>query len=46
MNYSLSNVFDPTLPECLNEFLNYLNTIKGKSKNTINGYKYDLSMFF
>ncbi|MFU0823859.1 tyrosine recombinase XerC [Clostridium sp.] len=46
MNYNLSNVFDPTLPECLNEFLNYLSTIKGKSKNTINGYKYDLSMFF
>lgn len=46
MNYTLINIFDPTLPEYLNEFLNYLGTIKGKSQNTINGYKWDLTMFF
>ncbi|MCY6372537.1 tyrosine recombinase XerC [Clostridium ganghwense] len=46
MNYTLNNIYDPTLPEYLNEFLNYLGTIKGKSQNTINGYRWDLSMFF
>lgn len=46
MNYKLLNVFDPTLPEYLNDFLTYLGTIKGKSQNTIAGYKWDLSMFF
>ncbi|WP_300385979.1 tyrosine recombinase XerC [Clostridium sp.] len=34
------------LPESLLDFLNYLDTIKGKSKNTIDGYQVDLSMFF
>jgi site-specific recombinase XerD len=46
MDYRLQNVYDPSLPEVLNEFLNYLGTIKGKSKNTIEGYKIDLTMFF
>lgn len=46
MNYTLINIYDPTLPEYLNEFLNYLGTIKGKSENTIKGYKWDLTMFF
>lgn len=35
-----------TLPECVVDFLNYLETIKGKSPNTIKGYKVDLTMFF
>lgn len=35
-----------TLPECMVDFLNYLETIKGKSPNTIKGYKVDLTMFF
>ncbi|MBM7869043.1 site-specific recombinase XerD [Clostridium pascui] len=35
-----------TLPECMVDFLNYLETIKGKSSNTIKGYKVDLTMFF
>lgn len=34
------------LPECVVDFLNYLETIKGKSPNTIKGYKVDLTMFF
>lgn len=33
-------------PERLNEFLNYLSVIKGKSHNTVAGYKIDLTMFF
>lgn len=34
------------LPPCLIDFINYLETIKGKSPNTIKGYKTDLIMFF
>lgn len=34
------------LPRLVSEFLTYLETIKGKSINTINGYKVDLIMFF
>jgi site-specific recombinase XerD len=33
-------------PESLKDFLNYLETIKGKSSNTINGYAFDLTLFF
>lgn len=33
-------------PEALKDFLNYLETIKGKSKNTIYGYELDLTIFF
>lgn len=46
MNYNLRSVFDPDMPQSVNGFLNYLGTIKGKSQNTINGYKVDLTMFF
>lgn len=34
------------LPESLVDFLNYLETIKGKSLNTITGYQIDLILFF
>ncbi|WP_102400792.1 tyrosine recombinase XerC [Haloimpatiens massiliensis] len=34
------------LPQCLTDFLNYLEVIKAKSFNTINGYRIDLTMFF
>ncbi|MGL5087372.1 MAG: tyrosine recombinase XerC, partial [Clostridium sp.] len=34
------------LPESVVDFLNYLETIKGKSINTIDAYKVDLTMFF
>lgn len=34
------------LPKCLIEFLSYLETIKGKSPNTLDAYKIDLTMFF
>lgn len=46
MNYDLKNVFDPNLPRSVNDFVNYLDTIRGKSSNTINGYKVDLTLFF
>lgn len=46
MNYNLHNVFDSSLPEHLNDFLNYLGTIKGQSPNTMAGYKFDLMLFF
>ncbi|WP_373898436.1 tyrosine recombinase XerC [Haloimpatiens sp. FM7315] len=34
------------MPICVRDFLNYLEVIKGKSPNTIEGYKIDLTMFF
>lgn len=34
------------LPQCVIDFCNYLETIKGKSSNTIKGYTIDLTMFF
>lgn len=46
MNYNINSIYDPDLPPHLNDFLNYLGTIKGKSENTIYGYKTDLIMFF
>ena len=45
MNYNLKQIYNPELPGYLNDFLNYLGTIKGKSKNTLEGYKVDLTMF-
>lgn len=46
MQYNLEHVYDKKLPKCLNDFLNYLGTIRGKSKNTMEGYRVDLTMFF
>lgn len=46
MNYDLKNIYDPNLPRAANDFINYLGTIRGKSQNTIDGYKVDLTMFF
>lgn len=46
MKYDLNSIYDTDLPSCLNNFLNYLDTIRGKSVNTIAGYKIDLIMFF
>ncbi len=34
------------LPRSVIDFLNYMGTIKGKSKNTIQAYSYDLEVFF
>lgn len=35
-----------SLPETVQDFLNYLSTIKGKSENTVNAYKIELTLFF
>lgn len=37
--------YDPNLPPIVTDFLNYLLSIKGKSKNTVDAYKADLSAF-
>lgn len=34
------------LPILANDFLEYMETIRGKSKKTIQGYSYDLTLFF
>ncbi|QAA32914.1 tyrosine recombinase XerC [Clostridium manihotivorum] len=34
------------LPPSVIDFINYLETIKGKSERTIEGYKFDLTVFF
>ena len=44
--YGIQQVEIKNLPESVVDFLNYLETIKGKSINTINGYEIDLSLFF
>lgn len=40
------NINNSNCPKMVNDFLNYLETIKGKSSNTINEYKKDLTIFF
>jgi site-specific recombinase XerD len=40
----MNNIYDENLPDILNEYLGYLFTVRGKSINTIKGYKYDLCM--
>ncbi|MDO6355447.1 tyrosine recombinase XerC [Caloramator sp. CAR-1] len=44
-NKNLDALFDENLPYILNDFLGYLYTVKGKSLNTIDGYKVDLRLF-
>ena len=46
MKYDNFKIEDDDLPECLNSFFNYSETIRGKSNTTILGYKNDLTMFF
>lgn len=41
-----SNIFNRKGPQSLWDFLSYLETIKGKSPNTITAYKTDLVLFF
>ena len=41
-----SNINFSELPLSAKEFLNYMTTIKGKSKNTVNEYFFDLRTFF
>jgi integrase/recombinase XerD len=42
----LKNINDYEIPPVLFNFLTYMQTIKGKSKNTVQVYFYDLRMFF
>lgn len=44
--YKLTNIYDGKLPQQLNNFLNYLTTVKERSPNTMSAYKVDLVMFF
>ena len=42
----MKNINEFEMPSVLKDFLNYLQTIKGKSKNTVQVYFYDLRIFF
>ncbi|PYG87525.1 site-specific recombinase XerD [Ruminiclostridium sufflavum DSM 19573] len=42
----MKNISDFEMPLVLRDFLNYLQTIKGKSVNTVQVYFYDLRVFF
>lgn len=44
LDININNQLD--LPYVLVDFLNYLETIKGKSLNTVTGYRIDLQLFF
>lgn len=45
MKYDIQIMQNNDLPESLIDFLNYLETIKSKSINTIDGYRIDLTIF-
>lgn len=46
MKYDIQIIKNDNIPVSLIDFLNYLETIKSKSENTITGYKTDLIIFF
>lgn len=46
MKYDIEVIENENLPESVSSFLNYLQTIKSTSNNTIIGYKTDLTIFF
>ena len=46
MRYNIVKSTGEIIPERLIEFLNYLSVIRGKSSNTIAGYRIDTIMFF
>jgi integrase/recombinase XerD len=46
MKYNIETISSQNMPDCASEFLNYLSTIKGKSPNTVQAYRFDLIMFF
>lgn len=45
-NFGIIPASERKYPQTLIDFINYLETIKGKSENTIKGYTIDLSLFF
>jgi integrase/recombinase XerD len=46
MKYDIQVLQHNNIPESLVDFLNYLETIRSTSKNTIDGYRIDLTIFF
>lgn len=46
MKYDIQILQNNNLPESLVDFLNYLETIRSTSVNTIDGYRIDLTIFF
>lgn len=46
MIYNIVPSVNNNYPPCLTNFLNYLEVIKGKSPNTMDGYRNDLVIFF
>lgn len=46
MKYDIQVFKNDALPESVSDFLNYLETIRSKSPNTIDAYKIDLTLFF
>jgi integrase/recombinase XerD len=46
MRYNIVTSNNDIAPERLTEFLNYLSVIRGKSSNTVAGYRIDITMFF
>ena len=46
MKFVIENFEQNNCPDAMNEFLNYLTTIRGKSPNTVNAYRTDLTLFF
>lgn len=44
--FTMKNISDYEMPSILLEYLNYLQTIKGKSPNTVKVYFFDLRVFF
>lgn len=46
MNFDISIFSNNSLPESVQDYFNYLETIKNKSENTIEAYKRDLTIFF
>lgn len=45
-NFGINCEENSSYPRYITDFLNYLETIKGKSENTVNGYKIDLILLF
>lgn len=46
MNFNINIFEDSSLPESVVDFLNYLETIRNKSQNTVKAYRKDLIVFF
>jgi integrase/recombinase XerD len=46
MNFDINMFEDSKLPQCVVDFINYLEVIKGKSPNTLKAYEFDLTLFF